>query len=178
MQFKRRKKMKYCTFCGTPCDDGQRFCTCCGAQLYTGGQQNNPPAGREPENQNTYTAPKENFYQPPYEQNQHTQEDWGGYRQPYYYAPPANPNRGIAIASLVLGICSIAGIAYCGLVTAVIGMILGIKAMSGYQKNEPGRGIAVAGFVCSVVAIAFSAVIVFVFIGEALTELIYHVPYM
>ena len=41
----------------------------------------------------------------------------------------------------------------------IIGLVLGSKAMKGYQKGEPGRGIAVAGFVCSIVGICLGAIV-------------------
>ena len=61
-------------------------------------------------------------------------------------APPATS--GLAIASLVLGIC---GIISCDL-SAIVGLILGIMAMSQIRKSNGtlgGRGIALAGTIIS-----------------------------
>ena len=70
---------------------------------------------------------------------------------------PTQPVRtnGLAIASLVLGIC---GIISCGL-TAVIGLILGIVSMKQVRKSNGtmgGGGIGLAGTIVSAVFIVFA----------------------
>ncbi len=62
---------------------------------------------------------------------------------------------GQAIASMVLGIVSLV-IFYLGLVTAIVGLCLGVVSI---KKCKPrgslkGRGMAIAGIVCSIIALA------------------------
>jgi hypothetical protein len=61
--------------------------------------------------------------------------------QPYGYAQPRTSN-GLAIASLVT---SIAGLFTCG-VSSIVGIILGIVSLNQIkQRNQDGRGLALAG---------------------------------
>ena len=68
-------------------------------------------------------------------------------------------SEGFSIASMVLGIvslvlcCSV----YISLICAVIGLILGIVAI---HNNNPGRGMAIAGVVCSSIALVLLIIIV------------------
>jgi len=60
------------------------------------------------------------------------------------YGPPPGTS-GMAIASLVLGICGF----FC--VTPLIGLGLGIAALAQISKTrQPGRGMAIAGIILSV----------------------------
>lgn len=80
-------------------------------------------------------------------------------------APPPydfpNRGKGYGIAALVLGIITIlfvfTGIlGIIGLVTGIVGIVLGHKGMS---LSPPGmRGMATAGFVCSIVGVAIVAI--------------------
>ncbi len=77
--------------------------------------------------------------------------------QPYGYQPYGYvqaPNHGPAIASMVLGIVSFF-ISIFGVVTAIIGLTLGIMSLKECQPNGPkrGRGMAIAGISCSAVAL-------------------------
>ncbi|NIP22557.1 MAG: DUF4190 domain-containing protein [Phycisphaerae bacterium] len=65
---------------------------------------------------------------------------------------PSPKTSGLAIASLVLGIC---GIFTCGL-TAIIGLILGIVGLCAISKRAPqlkGKGLAIAGIIISAILI-------------------------
>ena len=112
-------------------------------------QYNPPPYGNVPPG-----VPPYNNVPPYYGQS-------GGYYASNPYISPQNPNKGIATASLVLGILSLVfSVPVIGFILSIIGLILGVKAMKGYQKGEPGRGVAVAGFVCSVIGLAFAVLII------------------
>ncbi|MFD1040368.1 DUF4190 domain-containing protein [Virgibacillus byunsanensis] len=66
---------------------------------------------------------------------------------------------GKAIASLILGILSIVS-PYAGLILGIIGLILAsisIKEIA--SSNQQGRGLAVAGRVCSIVGICINGLI-------------------
>lgn len=81
-----------------------------------------------------------------------------------------NPSNGFAIASLVLGIVSIP-LACCygfGIITAIIGIIMGIVSKKHNGRKMPG--MAVAGIICSVLGIITSifAIIYYVIIFSTL----------
>ena len=89
--------------------------------------------------------------------------------------PPTPPGKGLSIASLVLGICSLV-VPYGGVAIAIVGLILGIL---GKKKNlEVGlpAGMATAGIVLSIIALAWSIVLVIIcvscvgLIGTSLNE--------
>lgn len=68
-----------------------------------------------------------------------------------------NPNNGYAVASLVLGIVSIP-LACCyglGIITAIIGIVMAFLAKKNNNRIMPG--MAIAGIICSVLGIVFSA---------------------
>lgn len=85
--------------------------------------------------------------------------------QPYppkpgpYRPQPQGGGKGMSIASLVLGICAIVLWPLFGVLTAIpcgiVGLILGALALS---RKMDGRGMAIGGVVCSIVACAFSAI--------------------
>lgn len=60
---------------------------------------------------------------------------------PFNPPPSAPRGKGLAIASLVLGITS-----FVVWITAIFGLILGIISLA---KKRPGKGFAIAGIVCS-----------------------------
>lgn len=85
-------------------------------------------------------------------------QNYQPYQQPNYYNAPAKPKQnGKGIASMVLGIVSL--ITWCcwiGIATGVIGLILGIFS----KKEKPeNNGMATAGIIMSVIAIALFVVI-------------------
>jgi hypothetical protein len=105
---------------------------------------NNPNNNQQ---QNGYAQPQYN--QPQYNQQQYNQPQ---YNQPQQYVAPAQPaddSKGLAIASLVLGIVSLV---CCGSVCSIVGLVLGI--MSRKRKPE-NNGMATAGIVLSIISLAF-----------------------
>lgn len=128
---------------------------------YGNPQQNNMPFyGNAPQYNGSVPPYYSNGNVPPY----YRQNGYYGYP----YAVPQNPNKGNATASLVLGILSIVFSATgIGFILSIIGLVLGVKSMKGYQNGEPGRGVAVAGFVCSIIGLVFSLYVIFVFLGAA-----------
>ena len=67
----------------------------------------------------------------------------------------AAPNHGPAIASMVLGIVSLV-IWWFGIVTGIVGLCLGATSLKHCEPRGPkrGRGFAITGIVCSIVALA------------------------
>src|SRR5579884_4062159 len=92
-----------------------------------------------------------------------------GYQQPGYYAAQ-RPGNGIAIAAMV---CGIVGLVFCWIpVVDIISIILGaLGIVFGFIGNNrarelggSGRGMAITGIVCGIIAIALS-VLFWVVIG-------------
>ena len=82
--------------------------------------------------------------------------------QNVYYQSNAVPGKGLGIASLVLGICSIllVGSYVVGLVLGIVGLCLGVSSIKKAKAVGRSNGIAVAGIVCSSVGLAICAFIV------------------
>ena len=81
------------------------------------------------------------------------------------YGEVENPSKAFAITSLVLGIVSIPFICctWIGLIIAVAGLVFGILSLT---RKENGRGMAIAGIVCSSIA----AVVIIVILIYAATQ--------
>lgn len=80
------------------------------------------------------------------------------------YAPPA-PTSGLAIASLVLGIASF--FVWClAFITGIAGIVAGLAALRECQPRGPkrGRGLAIAGMICSAAAFTIMAFFTFMFL--------------
>lgn len=81
--------------------------------------------------------------------------------QPAYNAVPptyvpvqaANPNNGMAIASLICGIVGILSCCCCGIgfILGIVGLILAIVSKG--KNGGKMSGLAIAGLICSIVAI-------------------------
>jgi hypothetical protein len=70
------------------------------------------------------------------------------YSQPQY--PPVQQEpKGLAVTSMVLGICSLV-IPFVGIITGVLAIVFGGVSRN---HNEGGRGMAIAGIVCGIVAL-------------------------
>jgi hypothetical protein len=69
-----------------------------------------------------------------------------------------DPGKGMAIASLVLGIISLC-MPYAGIATAIVGLVLGIIARKKQQATGMPTGMAIAGIVCSAISLAFAILI-------------------
>lgn len=80
---------------------------------------------------------------------------------PYNQVPGGDAPQGgagLAIASMVLGICAVVlgcCIGWLGLVLGLVGLILGGVSLS---KKTPGKGMAIAGLVLSIIAVAFAVI--------------------
>lgn len=139
--------------------------------------------------QQAYEQPQQNYDQQAYNQNQQyaqqnygydqSQQGYGTYQQPqqqaygsfdqtqYGYNQPASSGKGMAIASMVLGIISIPAICFwiVGLPCAIVGLILGIL----YNKKNEHSPMATAGIVCSIIAIALLVLVLILCIVGAVS---------
>lgn len=145
--------MKICQNCGAQCEDSANHCTNCGVAL----------AAEEPVAQTNPTPEQPPVYQQPPVYPQPPMN------QPYYGVPapmPKNPNKGKAIAGMVLGICGLV-VPYLGTICAIIGLIISIMALKGYHEGEPGRGMAIAGLVCSIIGLVWAVLLILILAGVA-----------
>ena len=67
---------------------------------------------------------------------------------------PVVRTEGLAVASMVLGIVSLV-LVYIGIVTGILGLVFGAVGTKHRQPRGPhsGRSMAIAGIVCSIVAL-------------------------
>ncbi len=82
---------------------------------------------------------------------------------PEFVPPP--PTSGLAIASLVLGIGSFL-LSCLGIATGIAGFFLGLAALRETQPRGPkrGRGLAIAGMICSAIAFATMSTLTLLFV--------------
>ena len=81
-----------------------------------------------------------------------------------------NQQKGMAIASMVLGICSLVLFFFFGFIMALVGIILGHIHLSNINKDPEtygGRGMAVAGLATGYITLGFVA-LGLIFAGSAL----------
>lgn len=80
------------------------------------------------------------------------------YLPPYGAVQPPMPKkgRGFAVTAMVLGICSICFAGVIGILLAITGLIFAIIALKKCKGPASGRGMAIAGLVCSIVGFVFS----------------------
>jgi len=126
-----------CPNCGAENRPEARFCSRCGAPLFASVPDVVPPPPLG-------TAPYGPPYNPPYE-------------------PPAAPKTsGLAIASLILGIVGLLGLACygAGVIPAVAALITGVIARRRIRENPTayqGAGLALAGTILGGIPVALSA---------------------
>ena len=87
--------------------------------------------------------------------------------QPGGGGPAAELPKGLSIAAMVCGICSLAFcipiLNYLTLPVGIVGLVLSIIAMKKCNRGEAtGKGMAIAGLICSIVGIALWVVIILI----------------
>ena len=141
----------FCRNCGANIPDDSRVCTVCGVPV----EQQQP-----------------DFQQPAQEQPV--------YQQPVYQSPAFSqpipqmttvPGKGMAVASLVLGIVSLVFFCvwYIALSCGIVGLILGGIAMNKAKTVGMRNGLAVAGLVCSCIGVGLM-VLLYVMVIAGLAE--------
>ena len=150
--------MKFCSKCGVQNEDDVLFCIDCGNKFDPEDvNQQQPPQDQQNQQQQ---PPQQQFYQQqpqqfqqPLQQQQYYQPPYQ--QQPMYYAPPPVPGKGMAIASLVLGICSIVYL----FVLGIVGIVLAVMAKKRMTEAGYPPGIANAGLVLSIIGTAIGALL-------------------
>lgn len=105
--------------------------------------------------QNNQYNQQNDQYNQQYNQQQYNQpNNYNNYNNyaPNQYQQPQDNSRGLAIASLVLGIVSFF---CCGSVCSIVGIVLGVLSR---KKKPTDNGMATAGIVLSIIALAIWAI--------------------
>lgn len=180
----------FCNKCGKEIADGMQVCGYCGNPVgenqAAGGQMSGSQVYGEPAP--SYSGYSQNFssqnnqYQNnSYQNNQYQGNSYQNSQYQYQngqygYGTPQNMDggaTGLAVASMVLGIVALligccASTWWFTVIVAVISIVLGILAL---QKKSSGRGMAIAGIVCSAIALVFMIIVICA--GVALATWIY-----
>ena len=118
-------------------------------------QQNNQQNNQYNQQYNQPQYNQQQYNQPQYNQQQYNQpNNYNNYNNyaPNQYQQPQDNSRGLAIASLVLGIVSFF---CCGSVCSIVGIVLGVLSR---KKKPTDNGMATAGIVLSIIALAIWAI--------------------
>jgi hypothetical protein len=148
---------------GHPMTPGDAFCSQCGQPLAATGAA--PPTAPQPPYGSAGFAPPTVSGPPPGAQYQ-----WPGYpatAPPYGFAPAARSRatNGMAIASMVLGIIWIYWVG------SVLALVFGYVALRQIRdRDEAGRGMAIAGIVLGWVGVGVAAIVLIIVIVAAATS--------
>lgn len=153
--------MKYCTKCGNPVENDENFCTKCGNPVRKKDDDMDIPVYEE------QRQPADPEAETIILQKNVEKQAQSGYQEytpdvtnEYYANTYEDESNGAAVASLILGIISLAcmmGIAlapipFCGTICGLIGTILGANG----RKKQVKQGMATAGMVCSIIGLVCS----------------------
>ena len=158
-----------CQNCGATISDGTVFCEHCGAQVSAAAPQQ--PVYQQP----VYQQPQ----QPVYQQPVYQQPQQPVYQQPAYQKAPSVPGKGLGIASMVIGIVALAlGIClgWVGVIASIVAIAMGGVGLNKAKAVGAKNGMAVAGLVCSIIALAFD-IIWIVAIADAINTVNSYVYY-
>lgn len=157
----------FCTKCGNEIPEGAQVCGYCGAAVNqnTAPNQNDRQGGIYGESAPSYSgqSPETNNYT---YNNGSYQNIPGGNG----YGTPQNMDggsTGLAIASMILGIVALL-VGCCAvykvvtILCAVFSIVFGVLSM---QKGPQGKGMAIAGIVCSIIALVVQIVIIAIGVG-------------
>lgn len=141
----------YCRKCGNVIPEGMNVCAYCGTPVQetenTAGGENNGSVYREQAPSYSGQSPNPSYSY----QNQ-------GYGTPQNMDGGA---RGLGIASMVLGIIALLIACWSAwwltIILAVLSIVFGIISI---QKNDSGKGMSIAGIVCSAVALLMGVLVV------------------
>ena len=78
--------------------------------------------------------------------------------------PAPSNGKGLAVGALVLGIISLVLMwfgyaAILSIILSIVGIVLGVMARKKMPVGVPGRGMATAGMVCSIIALVLSSIV-------------------
>ncbi len=170
----------YCESCGSQINDGQAFCSNCGAPVKAAPAANAasapaaapvmaaPAAAPQPVYQQPAPQPVyQPVAQPVYQQPVYSAQPAVVVQQPVYAQPAAQPaaprGNGPATAGLTFGILTVVFCwsSYFTYVFGLLGLIFSIIGL--VKKKAPGKGKAVAGLILTGIGSVLAAVIIEVF---------------
>lgn len=166
----------FCPNCGSNNADGVAFCANCGCQLNQQPQQQAAPQPEYQQPQPEFQQPQPEFQQPQPEFQQpqpEFQQPQQQYQPPYQppFVPNASapvPGKGLGITGMVLGIVSLVLLCFLGpfsLILAIVGVILSGIGYSQSKKANAKNGMAVAGIVCSSIAIGIYLICILIVVA-------------
>ena len=155
----------FCSNCGANIPEDAKACHVCGVPVeqpdFQQSIQEQTAEQQMPQEQSVYQQP---VYQPPFYQS-------AAYSQPIPQKQEV-PGKGMAVASLVLGIVSILlCLGFVAFLCGVIGLILSIVAMNKAKAVGMKNGMAVAGLVCSCIGVGLMIMIFGLFFIGLFAEL-------
>lgn len=109
---------------------------------------------------NNFNEQQPQYQQPQYQQPQYQQPQY----QPYQQPEPPKKKQGLAIASLILGIVGLTICCCLGIIPGIIGLILGIIAVS--SKQQDGKGMAIGGIITSALAILVNIILIVALVND------------
>ena len=163
--------MKVCTNCGSILEDRALFCSQCGAKY----SDDNTVKGESESAQKPVSDNSQEYKAIDYQPRVYSQHPVNRQpavfrqpvnRQPAPFPPPVNqrqvPLAKGAMAKAIIGLVfGIAGLIFCfipipliSIILSVVGIIFGVKARNAIPAGQKGRGLANAGFICSIIGIA------------------------
>ena len=156
----------YCESCGSFIQDGESFCSNCGArapQPIAQPVQPVQPVYQQPVYQQSTPQPGQPVYQQPvYQQPVQPIYQQPAYQQVVVTQLPDNRSRinGAATAGLVFGIITacLCWLPVVNLIPAVFGLIFSIVGLS--KRNAGGKGRAIAGLIMSGIGMLISAYVI------------------
>jgi hypothetical protein len=168
--------MKRCPTCNQQfTDEWLTFCTQDGSSLVeVTGSSNEPPptiaySAPMPPSVSPLEQPTMDYpggYKPPPVQMSSPQSMQPGWSPPPPPAYAAQPQKTMALFSMILGIVSITiGLCYFGILTGPIAIVLGIISLFQIKKDPNrygGKGMAIAGIVTGAISFVFVALIILI----------------
>lgn len=155
----------YCNKCGNAIPDGSNVCAYCGTPVGEASGADGAGTNR----QNVYRETPPNYAGQTGGSSQYTYQQSSN--AGYGYGAPVNPVDsgavGMAVTSLVLGIIALllvccVSIWWLTVLVAIVSIVFGAVSLG---KRMGGRGMAIAGVICSIAALVIEVVLVIVGVG-------------
>ena len=150
----------FCMNCGNYNPEEAQNCSSCGASLTRNDQQNTEQYSGPASGQGVVPIQPMSNYQPYVPQQPYGEGNY--FPNPVFEQPISGKNigKGAGIASLVLGIVSLALFCFpvVALLCSIVGLIFGIISVVKSGKAGKKCGVGIAGLICSGIGLIFGAV--------------------
>ncbi|MBQ4120528.1 MAG: zinc-ribbon domain-containing protein [Clostridia bacterium] len=156
-----------CIHCGLELISGAKFCNHCGqpVKIEEPQAQAQPQPQPQSNEQTEYQAPQGNF-------NPYYTPGFNGAMPPQ----PPLPAFGMGIAGMILGIVSLVIFCawYLAIPCAVTGLVLSVLSMNKAKAIGRKNNMALAGFICSIVALSLALLTGILVLADLLTVTFYY----